>query len=269
MALNLLKASENAEHLKRHAHSDSLTVGSKALDGIKEEDVAQMLKVFDEAYADLIAKEGNPGRKEFCLQCDHPVGTDAVINKSDLKQGVKTVPLTRDIGTPYETEVQVVLIDPKDMPQTNLVYGIYGPYGPTGNAGIYTMIYGDPGKPFPKKLEENADEKAKAANAECEKYWQNHVFLCTPEELREAISQMSAAGKDVSRQTAALLSFETKGCVTPIAKHQAHQPTKEAVVLTASKEEKPSLQSVLMGRQQETYKVSNTAIIQGLQKKER
>ncbi len=269
MALNLLKASENAEHLKRHAHSDSLTVGSKALDGIEEKDVAQMLKVFDEAYADLIAKEGNPGRKEFCLRCDHAVGTDAVIDKADLKKGIKTVPLVRDIGTPYETEVQVVLIDPKDMPKTNLVYGIYGPYGPTGNAGIYTMIYGDPGKPFPKKLEETADEKAKVANAECEKYWQDHVFLCTPDELKESISQMSAAGKDVSRQTAALLSFEAKGRSSPIAQHREPQPTKEAVVLTTSKEGKKPLQLALMDQQQETKKVSNMTFIQRLQKKER
>ena len=269
MALNLLKASENADHLKRHAHSDSLTVGSKALNDIKESDVAQMLKVFDEAYADLIAKEGNPGRKEFCLQCDRPVGTDAVIDKADLKKGTKTISLIRDIGTSYETEVQAVLIDPKDMPTTNLVYGIYGPYGPTGNAGIYTMIYGDPGKPFPKKLAADADEKTKAANAECEKYWKDHVFLCTPDELKATISQMSAAGKDVSKQTAALLSFELKGKTSPIASHKEVQPTKEAVLLTVPNKEKESLQSALAKRQQKTDQVQTAIVVNKIQKKER
>ena len=230
MGLSLIKAAESEEHLQRHADSGSLTIGSKALPGLQKAEVAQMLETFDEAYAALIAQEGNPGRREFCLRCGHSVGTDAVAAKADLKKGTKIVPVTRDIGTPYETEVQVVLID---MPQTDLVYGIYGPYGPTGKAGIYTMVYGDPSRPFPKKLEADADERAKAQNAVSEKYWRDHVFLCTPDEMRAAIAQMSAAGKDVSRQTAALLSFQTKGNASPLNRQEMRQPLKGAILLSA------------------------------------
>lgn len=60
MALNLLKAAENAEHLKRHTDNGSLTVGSKALPGVDERQVTAMLKTFDNAYAELIAKEAIP-----------------------------------------------------------------------------------------------------------------------------------------------------------------------------------------------------------------
>ena len=86
MALNLLKAAENTEHLKRHTDNGSLTVGSKALPGVDERQVTAMLKTFDNAYAELIAKEGNPGCRQFCLRCAAPVGTDAVIDKADLKK---------------------------------------------------------------------------------------------------------------------------------------------------------------------------------------
>lgn len=232
MALIFIKAAENKEHLQRHADSGSLTVGSKALPETGQADVAKMLRTFDAAYEAMIAEKGNPGRQEFCLRCDRPVGTDALVAKADLNKGVRPVTITRDIGTPYETDVQVVLIDSKDMPRTDLVYGIYGAYGPTGKAGIYTMVYGDPGKPFPKKLEATASEADKARNAECEKYWKAHVFLCTPDEMRAAISEMSAAGRDVSRQTAALLSFQVRGGASPLKRYRASVPSKEAVLLS-------------------------------------
>ena len=230
--VTLIKASENKEHLQRHANSESLTVGSKVLSGVEQSEVAKMLQTFDEAYAKLIAEKGDPGRQYFCLRCEHPVGTNALASKSDLNKGVKPVTITRDIGSPYEKDVQVVLIDPKDMPRTDLVYGIYGPYGPTGQAGIYTMVFGDPGMPFPKKLDEKASEADKAQNAACEKYWKNHVFLCTPDEMRAAISEMAAAGRDVSKQTAALLSFQAKGGVCPLKDVKALVPSKEAVLLS-------------------------------------
>lgn len=232
MTLTLIKASENEEHLRRHANSGSLTVGSKALPGVNQSEVLKMLQAFDAAYAQLIVEKGNPGRQYFCLECESPVGTNALASKADLNKGVKPVTVTRDVGTPYEAEVQVVLIDPKDMPQTNLVYGIYGPYGPTGKAGIYTMVFGDPGKPFPKKLDETASDEDKARNAACEKYWKNHVFLCTPDEMRATISEMSAAGRDVSKQMAALLSFQAKGSVCPLKDVKALSPSKEAVLLS-------------------------------------
>ncbi|MGN1079278.1 MAG: hypothetical protein ACI4TE_03805 [Alphaproteobacteria bacterium] len=267
MKLNLLKASENEEHIKRHADSSSLTVGSKALKGVKEADVAEMLQAFDDAYADLIEKEGNPERRQFCLQCDRPVGTDAVVAKADLKKGTKIIPLIRDIGTPYETEVNAVLIDPRDMPSTSLVYGIYGPYGSTGNAGIYTMIYGDPGKPFPKKLEADAGEKVRTENAACEKYWQDHVFLCTPNELKSVISQMTAAGKDVSRQTAALLSFELKGSVSPLSRHAELQPEKGSVLLAFPDKKKSLLQEKLSEKQKKNDPLQQTVLCNRLQNK--
>lgn len=269
MALNLLKAAENAEHLKRHTDNGSLTVGSKALPGVDERQVTAMLKTFDNAYAELIAKEGNPGCRQFCLQCAAPVGTDAVIDKADLKKGAKPVLLTRDIGTPYEAQVQAVLIKPEDMPRTNLVYGIYGPYGPTGNAGIYTMIYGDPGMPFPKRTDENADAATLAKNAACKEYWDNHVFLCTPDEFKATVKQMESAGRDVSAQTAALLSFQIKGGVSPIKNHRALRPSKEAIPVFLPETKKTALQTELTDIAAHSNNSPTTLLRAKLQQKDR
>lgn len=269
MALKLLKAAENAEHLKRHTDNGSLTIGSKALSGVDERQVSAMLKTFDDAYAKLIAKEDNPGCRQFCLQCAAPVGTDAVIDKADLKKGAKPVLLTRDIGTPYEAQVQAVLIKPEDMPHTDLVYGIYGPYGSTGNAGIYTMIYGDPGMPFPKKTDENADAATLAKNAACKEYWDNHVFLCTPDEFKATVKQMESAGKDVSAQTAALLSFQIKGGVSPIKHHRASRPSKEAIPVSMPEMEKAALQTELTGMAAHSKQLTATLLRTKLQQEKR
>ena len=86
--------------------------------------------------------------------------------------------------------------------------------------------------PFPKKLDATANDSEKARNKACEEYWKDHVFLCTPDEMRAAISQMSAAGKDVSRQTSALLSFQVKGSVSPLKQQTDLSPSKEAILLS-------------------------------------
>lgn len=120
MALNLLKAAENAEHLKRHTDNGSLTVGSKALPGVDERQVTAMLKTFDNAYAELIAKEGNPGCRQFCLQCAAPVGTDAVIDKADLKKEAIPVFLPETKKTALQTELTDIAAHSNNSPTTLL-----------------------------------------------------------------------------------------------------------------------------------------------------
>ena len=124
---DLIKASEKPEHIRKH-RGNAHVIGSKALKHVSEQNTHDILSRFEQAYALMIDERENPGRQEFCLKTSAPVGTDAVINAEDIKDGA-AFEVVRDLGTPYAGKVKVALINAKDMPTTNLVHGIYGPYG--------------------------------------------------------------------------------------------------------------------------------------------
>ena len=109
------------------------------------------------------------------------------------------------------------------MPKTNVAHVIMGHYGPTGKAGIYTMICGDEGMPMPRPVDENTPPEAVKFNEECQKYWDSHVFLITPKELKANIAELQAAGVSTTRQETALRAFEARGGKSPILEpYHAH-----------------------------------------------
>ena len=227
--LKLAPCADNEEHLKRHTDSSSLVAGSKVLSGISREDIQAISAKMDDQYQDLIEKEGNPGRRVFCLETDREIGTDAIAPIEALdKNSVFTV--VREPGTGRDYSINVALISSKDMPKTNIIHGIYGPYGNSGLGGNYTMIFGDPGEPFPMKLDENADIRAKLDNRRKEEYWQNHVFLVTEEELNFAISKMKEAGLSTETAEQRLKHFK-ENPKSPIVEEFHSLPAKDAMHL--------------------------------------
>ena len=233
--LEFLSAADNEEHLVRHSDSASLTIGSKAVNSTTKEDVASILAKTDEAYQEEIEKHGNPGRKVFAVKTDRWVGTDAVVPAEELQEN-KVFNIVREPGTRGEADIKVALIDAKDMPKTNVVHAIYGPYGPTGKAGIYTMIFGDPGEPFPRDLPEDADARSVAMNERAKEYWNGkdgkggHVFLVTPQELEVAIKQMDEHGLDTATAKKMLTEFQ-KNPSSPIISHKPSEMAKDAIDL--------------------------------------
>lgn len=227
--LEFLSAADNEEHLVRHSDSASLTIGSKAINSTKKEDVASILTKTDKAYREEIEKQGNPGRKVFAVKTDRWVGTDAVVPAEELQEN-KIFNIIREPGTRGEADIKVAIVDAKDMPKTNVVHAIYGPYGPTGKGGIYTMIFGDPGEPFPADWQ-SAEQRAKA-----EEYWNGkdgkggHVFLVTPQELEEAIKQMDEHSLDTTVAKKRLEDFR-KNPTSPIISHKPSEMAKDAIDL--------------------------------------
>ena len=230
--LEFIPAAENEEHLKRHTDSASLTIGSKALSDTSEQDVAAMLQKFDSTYRQMIEREGNPGRVVLGCKTDRWVGTDAVVPAEELKPGA-VFKIIREPQTRGEAEIKVALINPADMPKTNVVHAVYGPYGSTGKGGIYTMIYGDPGESFPRKLPENASAQEIANNKKADAYWNGkdgkggHVFLTTPQELSLALQKMEAAGLPTITQKTRLKKFMQEP-QSPLIKHEPASISREA-----------------------------------------
>ncbi len=233
--LEFLSAADNEEHLLRHSDGASLTVGSKAISSTTKEDVASILAKTDKAYQEEIEKHGNPGRKVFAIKTDRWVGTDAVVPAEELQEN-KIFNIVREPGTRGEANIKVALIDAKDMPKTNVVHAIYGPYGPTGKGGIYTMIFGDPGEPFPRDLPEDADARLVAMNERAKEYWNGkdgkgaHAFLVTPQELEVAIKQMDENGLDTAEAKKKLADFQ-KNPTSPIIFHKPSEMAKDAIDL--------------------------------------
>ena len=233
--LEFLPAADNEEHLDRHSDSQSLTIGSKAIKTTTKEDIANILKTSDNAYKKAIEKQGNPGRMVFAVKTDRWVGTDAVVPAEDLQKD-KIFNITREPGTRGEANIKVALINVKDMPKTNVIHAIYGPYGPTGKGGIYTLIFGDPGEPFPRDLPADANEKMIALNEQAKEYWNGkdgkggHVFLTTPEELSVAIQQMQEHGLDTTIAQKKLTEFQNNP-TSPIISHNPSEIAKDAVDL--------------------------------------
>lgn len=207
---------ENAEHLQRHTDASSLTIGSKILSGVSIDDMKHISALFDEEYAKLIEQKGNPGRQVFAIDCGKDMGTDAVVPQDTLREGTAFT-IVREPGTRGEAKVKVALIDEKDMPKTRHIHAVYGPYGPTEKAGVYTLIFGDPGMPFPRELAPDAPKAQKEANDECKKYWDSHVFLVTPKELIHAIEAMEEHGMDTKIARMRLKMFQNNP-KSPMAK---------------------------------------------------
>lgn len=226
-------AAENQEHLNRHSDYKSLNPGSKALETTTPEDIATLLTKSDNAFKQAIEEQGNPGRTVYSSKADRWVGTDAIVPAEELKDG-SVFTIVREPGTPYQSEIKVALISPADMPKTNVVHAIYGPKGETG--GIYTMVFGDPGMPFPKKLDENADEGYKKFNQKCDEYWNGtdgkggHIFLVTPDELAEAIKKMQEKDLNTIIASTRLKNFEKKP-ESPIIHHKPSEIAKDSVYL--------------------------------------
>ncbi len=219
---------ENEEHLKRHTNPHSLTIGSKILSGVSE-DIEYISALFDAEYAKLIEEEGNPGRKIFAIDCKRKMGTDAVVPLDTLQEN-SAFTIVREPGTRGEAKINVALIDEKDMPKTSIIHAVYGPYGPTGKAGIYTLMFGDPGMPFPKELGPEATKEQKDAEQKNKQYWDSHVFLVTPKELKKAIEAMKEHGLDTRIAELRLKMFESNPTNPIVKKHQS-QMDKSAIHL--------------------------------------
>ncbi len=187
--LEFVPCAENEEHLARHTDTTSLVVGSKVLEGVSKDDISTISRRFDEAYQALIEEKGNPGRQVFALTTSRPIGTDALVPIENLDPS-KVFEIVREPGTRGEAKIKVAIISEKDMPKTNVVHAVYGPYGPTGKGGNYTIMFGDPGAPFPRALPEDAPQAQKDMNKQFKRYWDSHVFLITPKELEYAIEKM-------------------------------------------------------------------------------
>lgn len=196
--LNLIPAAANEEHLARHTDNTSLNPGSKAaIPGLKAE-MMKILSACDAQYAKQIEEKGNPGRVVIGIKAPLEMGTDAVMPVSALASDAQEqiFNMTRDTGTPYEQKIRAVITKPEDMPRTNIIHAVYGPYGASGNAGIYTVLYGDEGMPFPRKTSPESSKEEKEFNQKCQQYWDNHIFLVTPDEVKHCIKEMQKSGKE-------------------------------------------------------------------------
>ncbi len=233
---DFIKAAEKKEHLQTHMQH-SRKIGSKALKHISEQNILDILHCFDQAYAKLIDEQGNPGRQEFCLKTNSPVGTDAIVRADEIAEG-SAFEVVRGLGTPYAGKVKVALINKKDMPTTNIVHGIYGPYGNSGKAGIYMMTFGQPEVPLPKDLGKNETEQTQIFNQECAKFWNGengkngHVYLATPDELMSTIAEMKSYGLKTKVLELRLEAFFRGGEKSPLKEeHRPSQKSKNAVDL--------------------------------------
>ena len=233
---------ENEEHIKRHTNPNSLTMGSKIIPGVSLEDMEYVSALFDAEYAKLIEKEGNPGRRVFALDCGKAMGTDAVVPLSTLKEG-STFTMVREPGTRGEAKIKVALISEKDMPKTRNIHAVYGPYGPTGKAGVYTIMFGDPGMPFPRELGPDASKEQIQAEAKNKEYWDSHVFLVTPKELQNAIDAMKEHGMDTKIAELRLKMFE-RNPENPMIKDYHSEMDRSAIHLPT-----PTLPSVQKSRE--------------------
>ncbi len=208
--LTLEPAAENEEHLARHTDNTSLTPGSKAAYPNLKDKMKAILNACDKQYAQMIEEKGNPGRVVFGIEAPQKIGTDAVVPVSGLNNDAQIFSLPRDVGTEYERAIKAVLVRPEDMPKTNVVHAVYGPYGPTGKAGIYTVMFGDEGMPFPRPESPESTPEQKKFNDACRDYWNNHVFLVTPKEVENTITLMKEQGKDTKLVETNLRLFNHK-----------------------------------------------------------
>ena len=234
MKVELVPTNEDSgyyqEHIAGRHGKVAKSIGSKLLENVPDDYMLNILKETDKAYQKAIDDMGAPGRMVFAVQANRPVGTNALLPKENLDNDV-IFSTIRDVGTPRETKVFVALISEQDMPETNIVHVIMGHYGPTGKAGIYTMICGDEGMPMARPVDENMTPEMIKFNDECKKYWDDHVFLITPEELKANIEELKEHGVSTKKQQMFLEGFELSGRKSPIIKAYQATVSKNAVKL--------------------------------------
>ena len=177
--VTLIPTDENSEYYQEHVAGrhgkDSATIGSKLLENIPDDYMLKLLKETDKADQTAIDGKGTPGRMVFAVEADKPIGTNAVFPIENLEKGT-VFSTTREPGTDRAAKVLVALVAEEDMPKTNIAQVIMGHYGPTGKAGIYTMICGDEGMPFPEGVAKRNPNDSEFIG-KCQKYWDSHVML--------------------------------------------------------------------------------------------
>lgn len=235
--VKLLPTNEDSQYYQQHIAGrhgkGSMTIGSKLLEDVSDKFMLNLLKETDKAYQAAIDEKGTPGRMVFAMEADRPIGTNAVypIENLDKSTVFSTI---REPGTEGEAKIRVALISEKDMPKTNVAQVIMGHYGPTGNAGIYTMIFGDEGMPFAESVAKRSPDDTEFI-AKCQKYWDSHVFLITPEELEANIEQMKAQGRTTKTQELALASFRRREEKSPIVQPYTPEISPNAVKMKMSR----------------------------------
>ncbi|MDD3370940.1 MAG: hypothetical protein PHE27_03835 [Alphaproteobacteria bacterium] len=202
---------EDQGHLERH-FAQSLVAGSKFHPEAKDAVMQRVEKELKAAFEAQIAKGENPSRVVLTLNFDKPVGTDALVSLKGQSEDSQHR-LVRDAGTPGEAAFTAVQAEKGEIPQTNVVTAIGGPYGPTGKWGIYTMFPGKEAPPFPS---DRQPDEAWVKNA---KFWREHGFLATREEIA---SHPKAQGAAVSAKP-----FVAKGGKYAVLNVQNPQKTAE------------------------------------------
>lgn len=217
----------------------SLTPWSKALSSAPDWLFDNILNKVDKEYQKLIDQEWNPGRRVFVVRSSEPVWTNAIFPMENLSQDSIFVS-HRDIWNEYINnwngqEIKCSLICVDDMPTTDLIHVIMWPYGPTGKAGIYTMIFWDEWTPFPKDLDDTATKEQIENNEKCREYWNNHVMLVTPEELKNIIELKKEHGMPTEVEEQALRDFEENNKKSPIQKAFIPESTPWAIEIDMNK----------------------------------
>lgn len=218
--VTLIPTDEKSEYYQEHIAGrhgkDSITIGSKLLGNVPDKYILNLLNYTDKQYQAAIDEKGLPGRMVFAVEADRPVGTNAVFPIENIDENL-VFSTIREAGTERAAKIKAVLVSEKDMPTTNVAQVIMGHYGPTGKAGIYTMIFGDEGMPFPENIAKRSPDD-KEFIAKCRDYWDSHVMLVTPKELEANIAELKAQGLPTKSQELALKSFEHRDEKSPIIK---------------------------------------------------
>lgn len=141
-----------------------------------------------QTYVNLAHEGQTPGRVVLKGQIAESQGQKSGLDPLiELKKDQNYIELVRDAGTPNETIIKVVPVENNDsIPSTKDVQVIAGPYGNSGKWGVYTVFAGQDAPAFPNA---HQSPEQRAAN---EKFWNNHGFLATPEQIEFTVAQMKS-----------------------------------------------------------------------------
>lgn len=219
-----------------HRHHWGLNPWSKALPETSDKLFTDICTKVDTIYQKMIDDEWNPGRRIFSIECDQYVWTNALFPIENLCSDA--VFLThRDVSNERINwwkwqPILCVIIWPWDMPRTKLIHVIMWPYGQSWDAWIYTMIFGSEWMPFPRDLDDDAPLKEKEYNEECKSFWEDHVFLITPEELENIIRLKREGWLSTKVEEDALLKFYEWNGKSPIEKDFIPIPSETSIRLS-------------------------------------
>lgn len=188
--IEFVGAMDNPHFMDRHFNKEAMTIGSKPLPLASEDEMRQIMETMDKEALRLAQEQGADGVIYLSMALDHNIATDAVAPLDCVDKG-KVFTIIRDANTPYEKEVRVALVSKEDMQKeaaTNLIHAIYGP--DEGKMVNYTAFFGAMSEPFPRELDKDATPEQIARNEKCKEYWDNHVFLATPEEVQKVVQDL-------------------------------------------------------------------------------